>query len=704
MASWQCVINDRDIEMPLLPHEADDLSGVRKEAITIFYSGVEEVNNIENIIKNGCKIMVLMRGLPGSGKSTLARYLMEISTDTSTVKEKHVFSADDYFIDPKSKAYIFNRKFLPQAHSWNVEGVLGAAQTNVTPIIVDNTNLTVCEMWPYACIAAKYDYIVRYLEPSTHWRYNIHECAKRNSHGVSEKHVATMMGRFDRSVSESELLDLVSSQNSFQNYCDRHSNCREAVIRYSQQKHYRCMAQLRSVSIYNEKISERSCIHLDTGSFKLPKLLLDPKNILRALRTPRHPVTQQFVLTSLPSSSASIKFLFSGGILAIHTICDISGQHQTCKAISFRNNVLHFYDQILKLKSFLHLFVSVRNVGVCAAQFMSKNEMRYSRLNVEKCIPLATDDSLGRHGCISRANTLKMMLTVEHGVQPSVNINNVKTVVFPTNTRPLFLPAPRSICGGNRSKRNKGSNICFTETAAKFPSVAKICNVEGRSTGQTHSEDFKDAKIIHHSWDVCDSAKCDSSSVRNNYNYDPWEVCESCGCNSWDICDSVSWELPHRTTNVSDCKPPRTSRKTSTARFSRRQNPVKIEQKSRPAIQITEEATNCSLPKPQRTNTRPRVMQYSWEEYVPKLDPKMTLPPELEAWNTVEDPHSSWERKQNIVHGKETASRKPQKSQNASRVSGNINTKYHTVLPTSTQEEEQLTSKPRREKHIRNRQ
>lgn len=181
-----------------------DHNGIRK------HTRCSKVDRLANSIIDGKKIMILMRGLPGSGKSTLARDLVR----STMGEEPHRFihSTDNFFTVCGKGRYKFNPKFLHEAHTWNVKRVLADATKGVTPIIVDNTNLEASEMRPYATIAVRHGYRIEFLEPNTYWRYFVAECARRNTHGVPIRRVADMMRRFDRSITVPGLLGMYHLQ------------------------------------------------------------------------------------------------------------------------------------------------------------------------------------------------------------------------------------------------------------------------------------------------------------------------------------------------------------------------------------------------------------------------------------------------------------------------------------------------------------
>lgn len=132
------------------------------------------------------KTMIIMRGLSGSGKSTLAKHLG---------KEGQVFSTDNFFM--AHGEYCFNRDMLGVAHLWNQNKVRDAAAKGVTPIVVDNTNVTYQEMLPYLGIAQAYGYKVSYAEPDTPWKFDVDELVKRNTHNVPKDVIQKMVDKWE---------------------------------------------------------------------------------------------------------------------------------------------------------------------------------------------------------------------------------------------------------------------------------------------------------------------------------------------------------------------------------------------------------------------------------------------------------------------------------------------------------------------------
>jgi len=132
--------------------------------------------------ENTGKIVILARGLPGSGKSfTVNRLVKEFG-----VSDKNIFSADHYFIpmtrefrqqgidiSPKEERdeYLsnFNHVHLPLAHETCFNRFKNAVDKGVSPLVVDNTNVSLRQIENYVVYASAAGYDVRLQEPESPW-------------------------------------------------------------------------------------------------------------------------------------------------------------------------------------------------------------------------------------------------------------------------------------------------------------------------------------------------------------------------------------------------------------------------------------------------------------------------------------------------------------------------------------------------------
>ena len=145
---------------------------------------------------------IIMRGLPGSGKSTLAKQLAG-----ETGKQ---FASDDYFMDEQGN-YNFDIDKLPQAHQWNYDRIEDAIKEGISPVIVDNTNVTMEDLTylkPYIKLAMSKGYSIRIEEPNTPWFKNmdIDELTRKNSHGVPREVIEDKVNNWVPDVNVNDIL------------------------------------------------------------------------------------------------------------------------------------------------------------------------------------------------------------------------------------------------------------------------------------------------------------------------------------------------------------------------------------------------------------------------------------------------------------------------------------------------------------------
>ncbi|XP_040274887.1 NEDD4-binding protein 2 [Bufo bufo] len=166
------------------------------------HSGPQTSKKVTPFVGN---VLVLLRGAPGSGKSTLARLLLE--QNPSGV----ILSTDDYF--SQNGEYQYDINCLGEAHEWNHKRAKDAFEKNVSPIIIDNTNIQGWEMKPYVSLAMKHKYQVTFRKPDTWWKYKPKELERRNRHGVKKEKIIKMLENFER-VTVNSILNLGSPKST----------------------------------------------------------------------------------------------------------------------------------------------------------------------------------------------------------------------------------------------------------------------------------------------------------------------------------------------------------------------------------------------------------------------------------------------------------------------------------------------------------
>lgn len=110
------------------------------------------------------KIMYIMRSLPAAGKSTLAKKLAG--------ENGVIFSTDEFFYDEKG-TYNFDVNKLHRHHEANLKRAKEAVDNGVSPIVIDNTNISIRDFYKYAQYAHQHGYNVEYATPDTPWAWDI---------------------------------------------------------------------------------------------------------------------------------------------------------------------------------------------------------------------------------------------------------------------------------------------------------------------------------------------------------------------------------------------------------------------------------------------------------------------------------------------------------------------------------------------------
>jgi len=138
------------------------------------------------------KVIYIMRGLPSSGKSFLSRQL---------VKRGQIFSTDDYWYI-KNGTYEFDITKLGIAHDWNRRRVEKAVEANISPIVIDNTNISIKEVKTYYTAfynAILKGYSLEIAVPTTKWAFNLEKLVEltKKTHNVPADTIQRMLDKWE---------------------------------------------------------------------------------------------------------------------------------------------------------------------------------------------------------------------------------------------------------------------------------------------------------------------------------------------------------------------------------------------------------------------------------------------------------------------------------------------------------------------------
>ena len=160
---------------------------------------------LENREGGGEKVLVIMRGVSGSGKSTKSRQIAG--------PKGVVLSTDDFWGDN----YDFDASKIGEAHAWNQDRAKKAMQQGLSPIVIDNTNLSAWEPKPYVIAAKEYGYRIEFGEPDTKiWektkeankllRELSQTLSKLNTHGVPAEIIMKMITQYVPDLTPEKIL------------------------------------------------------------------------------------------------------------------------------------------------------------------------------------------------------------------------------------------------------------------------------------------------------------------------------------------------------------------------------------------------------------------------------------------------------------------------------------------------------------------
>jgi predicted kinase len=161
------------------------------------------------------QILIIMVGVPGSGKSTKAKEL---------VGNGKIFSTDDRIESQGNYLEFFkkmntSKDFTPLSNMHNLNFIMAkkAMKTGVSPVIIDNTNLSPSESKKYieeALLLGYADDNIKFIEIGTGGS-SAEELANRNTHGVPLDKIKSMIQKYNshKPMTLNKVLDSKSIDN-----------------------------------------------------------------------------------------------------------------------------------------------------------------------------------------------------------------------------------------------------------------------------------------------------------------------------------------------------------------------------------------------------------------------------------------------------------------------------------------------------------
>jgi predicted kinase len=151
--------------------------------------------NILGVPVTNTNVLIIMSGISGSGKSTKAKELVGNGAIHST--DDVIEASGDY---AKFFEYMIAHKdFAPlsRAHNENFKNAVQSMKDGVSPVVIDNTNLSPSEPKNYVETALKMGYAddnIKFVDVGTGGA-SAEELADRNSHGVPLDKIKAMIDK-----------------------------------------------------------------------------------------------------------------------------------------------------------------------------------------------------------------------------------------------------------------------------------------------------------------------------------------------------------------------------------------------------------------------------------------------------------------------------------------------------------------------------
>ncbi|KAF7233784.1 hypothetical protein EG68_07277 [Paragonimus skrjabini miyazakii] len=127
-----------------------------------------------------------------SGKSYIAEC---ISVRVPTVQ---ACSADDFrYRESNDLEYQFDISRVAVAHQWCQAKAHGAAQSGLSPLVIDNTNVRAWETRFYTDLARRFSYTVIMITPQTPWWFDTNALTQKNVHFVNLQAIEAKVRNFE---------------------------------------------------------------------------------------------------------------------------------------------------------------------------------------------------------------------------------------------------------------------------------------------------------------------------------------------------------------------------------------------------------------------------------------------------------------------------------------------------------------------------
>lgn len=183
------------------PEKVVELPPLKKVISNTYWT--DQIREVIASYTKGWRVLIIMRGAPGCGKSFLSQEILQMTIGEVQNIQTHIMSSDDFFF--VRGVYKHDKSRIPEAHMWNQRRAQKAMEQGISPIIIDNTNIEIWEMEPYAKAAIKNGYIINVIEPKTPWARKASQLFKKNIHRVPFATIQRMLDNYQEGITGDKL-------------------------------------------------------------------------------------------------------------------------------------------------------------------------------------------------------------------------------------------------------------------------------------------------------------------------------------------------------------------------------------------------------------------------------------------------------------------------------------------------------------------